>query len=32
LPSFDDLRGIAPEATGDQSSEDFIAERRDAWN
>ena len=31
LPTFDDLRGIAPDATGDESSEDFIAVRRDGW-
>ena len=31
LPTFDDLRGIAPDATGDVLSEDFIAVRRDGW-
>ena len=31
LPTFDDLRGIAPDATGDELSEDFIAVRRDGW-
>ena len=31
LPTFDDLRGIAPDATGDILSEDFIAVRRDGW-
>ena len=29
LPTFDALRGIAPDATGDLLSEDFIAVRRD---
>lgn len=32
LPTFDDLRGMAPDATGSRSSEDFIAELRDGWN
>ena len=31
LPTFDDLRGIAPDATGEELSEDFIAVRRDGW-
>ncbi|MEE9443510.1 MAG: hypothetical protein V3V99_12670 [candidate division Zixibacteria bacterium] len=30
LPSFADLRGVAPDATGDLSSEDFIRRLRDA--
>lgn len=32
LPSFLSLRGIAPEATGDLASEDFVAGLRDACN
>jgi hypothetical protein len=31
LPSWDDVRGMAPDATGDMSSEDFIRELRDGW-
>ncbi len=31
LPTFEDLRGRAPDATGDLSSEDFIRELRDEW-
>ena len=31
LPGFDDLRGLAPDATGDLSSEDFIRLQRDGW-
>ena len=31
LPTFDDLRGRAPAATGTLSSEDFIREIRDEW-
>lgn len=31
LPSWDDLRGRAPDATGALSSEAFIRELRDAW-
>jgi hypothetical protein len=31
LPDWDDLRGRAPNATGDLSSEDFVREMRDAW-
>ena len=31
LPSLGDLRGRAPDATGNQSSEDFVAELRSAW-
>jgi hypothetical protein len=31
LPSLFDLRGIAPNATNNLSSEDFIRERRDEW-
>jgi hypothetical protein len=31
LPSLMDLRGAAPDLTGDQSSEDFIREIRRAW-
>jgi len=32
LPDFNDLRGIAPDATGDLSSEQFIREFRNGWN
>lgn len=32
LPTFDDLRGMAPDATGTMSSEDFVAEIRHGWN
>ncbi len=32
LPGFEDLRGIAPDATGDMPSEKFIREFRDGWN
>jgi hypothetical protein len=32
LPTFDDLRGIAPDATGAMSSEDFVAEVRHGWH
>jgi hypothetical protein len=32
LPTFDDLRGIAPDATGDLSSEDFVKELRHGWH
>jgi hypothetical protein len=31
IPDWNDLRGRAPDATGDLSSEAFIAELRDAW-
>lgn len=31
LPSFDDLRGIAPDATGDEPAEMFVARFRDGW-
>jgi hypothetical protein len=31
LPDWEDLRGRAPDATGEKSSEDFIRELRDAW-
>lgn len=31
LPSFDDLRGIAPDATGDEFAADFVARFRDGW-
>lgn len=31
LPDWDDLRGIAPRATGDLSSEAFVRGLRDAW-
>lgn len=31
LASFEDLRGIAPNATGDLSSEDFVRELRNGW-
>jgi hypothetical protein len=32
LPDWEDLRGRAPGATGEQSSEAFIRELRDAWD
>jgi hypothetical protein len=31
LPSWDDLRGMAPDATGELSSEAFVRELRDGW-
>ena len=31
LPSLIELRGIAPEATGGKSSEQFVRELRDGW-
>lgn len=31
LPDWEDLRGRAPDAIGDLSSEAFVRERRDAW-
>jgi hypothetical protein len=31
LPTFEDLRGIAPNATGDKLSEEYIADLRDEW-
>lgn len=31
LPSFENLRGIAPEATSDLSSEEFVRRLRDEW-
>ena len=31
LPSLSELRGIAPEATGGKSSEQFVRELRDQW-
>ncbi len=31
LPDWDDLRGRAPDATGDMTSEAFIRELRDGW-
>ena len=31
LPSLSELRGIAPEATGGKSSEQFVRELRDSW-
>lgn len=31
LPSLEDLRGIAPEATGDMSSEEFVRKIRNEW-
>ena len=31
LPSLDDLRGLAPNATGGLASEDFVRELRNAW-
>ena len=32
LPDWDDFLGIAPNATGDLSSEAFIREQRDSWD
>lgn len=32
LPTFADLRGMAPQMTGDKSTEEYLAEIRDAWN
>lgn len=32
LPDWDDLRGVAPNATGDLSSEAFVRELRDGWD
>ncbi len=32
LPSLRDLFGIAPDATGDKTSEQFVRELRDAWS
>jgi hypothetical protein len=31
LPDWDDLRGRAPDATGDLSGEAFVRELRDGW-
>jgi hypothetical protein len=31
LPSFDDIRGLAPNATGEESAADFVARFRDGW-
>jgi hypothetical protein len=31
LPTWDDLRGRAPDATGELSSEAFVRELRDGW-
>ena len=31
LPDWEDLRGLAPNATGELSSEAFVRELRDAW-
>lgn len=31
LPDWEDLRGRAPDATGDLSSEDFVRQMRDEW-
>jgi hypothetical protein len=31
LPEFDDLKGVAPDATGGMSSEAFIKKGRDSW-
>ncbi len=31
LPDWDDIRGRAPDATGDMSSEAFVRELRDGW-
>lgn len=32
LPTFGDLRGIAPDATGEMSSEQFVRGLRDGWH
>lgn len=32
LPDWDDLCGVAPDATGDLSSEEFIRRQRDEWD
>ena len=32
LPDWDDVRGIAPDATGDMSSEDFIRQQREEFD
>ena len=32
LPSLEDLYGIAPDATGDKTTEEFVKESRNAWN
>lgn len=32
LPSLEDLYGIAPEATGDKTTEEFVKESRNAWS
>ena len=32
LPSLEDLYGVAPEATGDKTTEEFVKESRNAWN
>lgn len=31
IPDWDDLRGLAPDATGELNSEAFVRELRDAW-
>lgn len=31
-PTWEDLRGIAPDATGTLSSEEFVRETRNAWD
>ena len=31
LPTWDDIRGRAPDATGEMSSEDFVRGMRDGW-
>lgn len=31
LPTFENLKGLAPLATGDQRSEDFVKDLRDEW-
>jgi len=31
LPSWDDMRGLNPDATGGQTSEDFVRRLRDEW-
>lgn len=32
LPDWDDVRGIAPNATGDMSSEEWIRQQRGEWD
>lgn len=32
VPDWDDVRGVAPDATGDLSSEEFVRQLRDEWS